>query len=198
VANVVPYCPWGAQYAMEFFAQLPSIAEKDGHLSQAERKSLVDKYLAKQKRLQNEMLRRGGSHVSFLNELAWYLVACPEPRVRDAARALKYAEQATASDPNTQELWTTLGVMRYRNGDWKGTTAALEKASKLNGGKGALDFLFLAMAYWHLENRAQARESFQTAVHLLQKDPSLNEELLPYRAEAEALLGLHEHWAAAK
>jgi tetratricopeptide (TPR) repeat protein len=197
-ANVVSYCPWGAQYAMESFTMLPALVEKDSHLSKAEQKRLIDKYLAREKRLEKEMLRRSRSGVAFLNDLAWHLGNCAEPRVRDAARALKYAEQAIASDPETAELWTTLGVMRYRNGDWKGCVTALSKASKMHGGKVALDFLFLAMTYWHLENRAQARESFQTAVHLMQKDPASNKEMQPFRAEAEALLGLHEHWAAAK
>jgi serine/threonine protein kinase/predicted Zn-dependent protease len=200
VANVVTYCPWGAQYAMELYALLPAVVDKDSRLSQKEKKKLVEKYLARERQLQDEMLTRGGSSVSFLNVLAWQLVGCDDPRVRDAARALKYAEHAIASEPKIWQLWTTLGVTRYRNGDWKGTVTALKKASKMNGGSVPLDFLFLAMAYWHLENRAQARESFHTAVHLMQKDPSLNEEMQPFRAEAEALLGplAHERWAAAK
>jgi serine/threonine protein kinase len=198
-AKVVPYCPWGAQYALEHFAKLPALVEKDSRLSKAERQRLIDKYLAREKQLEKEMLRRSGSSVAFQNELAWLLVTCTDPRIRDAARAMKYAEQAISAEPKTWQLWSTLGVVRYRNGDWKGTVAALKKASKMNGGTVALDFLFLSMAYWHLENKALARESFQTALHLMHKDRHSNEDLQPFRAEAEALLGpiAQERWAAA-
>jgi serine/threonine protein kinase len=199
-AKIVPYCPWGAQYAMEHFAKLPALVERDSHLTKAEQQRLIDKYLAREKQLEKEMLRRS-SAVAFLNELAWLLVTCPDPRVRDAARAMEYAEQAISAEPNTWQLWNTLGVVRYRNGDWNGTIAAMKKASKMNGGSVAGDFLFLAMAYWHLDKRGAARESFHRAVHLMQKDPQANQDWQPFRAEAERLLGpipAEERWAAAK
>src|SRR5262249_3599496 len=112
----------------------------------------------------------------------------------------KCIEQAVDSDPGTWQLWNTLGVARYRNGDWKGTITALEKASKMNQGKVAGDFLFLAMAHWHLKQQGPARQAFQTAVRLMQEDPRSNHDWGPFRTEAEALLRscASEHWAAAK
>jgi serine/threonine protein kinase len=199
-ANMLNYCPYGAKYAMELYALLPAVVDKDRHLSDSQRKELTAKYLAREKKLQEEMLARSPASAWFKNQLARHLVTCADPRVRDAARAVKYIELAIASKPQEWKFWNTLGVVRYRNGDWRGTIAAMEKASHMNGGTDAGDFLFQAMAYWHLEKPGQARKSFQAAVHLMQEGASYNKDVWqPARAEAEALLGpiAHERWAAA-
>src|SRR5262249_49931774 len=97
VANVVNYCPWGAQYAMELYALLPAVVDKDKHLSNSERKQLIEKYLAREIGLQDEMLRRSSAAASSLNVLAWHLATCADARIRDVARAVKYIEQTVAS-----------------------------------------------------------------------------------------------------
>jgi serine/threonine protein kinase len=200
-ANILNYCPYGARHAMQLYALLPAVVDKDKLLSDAKRKELVAKYLAREKQLQDEMLARSPTSAWFKNQLARHLVMCADPRVRDPARAARFVEQCIAAKPDAWQFWNTLGVVRYRNGDWKGTITAMEKASQMNGGTDAGDFLLQAMAYWHLEKPSLARKSFQTAVKLMEKGASYNKELWePFRAEATSLLGpiAQERWAAAK
>jgi tetratricopeptide (TPR) repeat protein len=198
-ANVLNNCPYCARDAMEIYALLPMVVDKDTRLLDSERKELTEKYLAREKQLQEQMLARSPTSPWFKKELARHLVMCADRRVRDPARAAKYIEQAIASHPEGWPYWNTLGVVRYRNGDWRGTVAAMEKASQISKGKDAGDYLFLAMAYWHLEKPEQARKSFQIAVRLMQEGASYNKEVWePSRAEAESLLRpiAHERWAA--
>jgi serine/threonine protein kinase len=202
-ANIINYCPYGARYAMELYASLPAVVDKDQRLSVKEKNEVTEKYLAREKKLQEEMLRRSlpSSAAWFKNQLARHLVMCADPRVRDAARAAKYIEEAIASKPETWQSWNTLGMVRYRNGDWTGAITAMEKASQMNHSTDAGDFLFQAMAYWHLDKPGQARKSFQTGVRVMQQGARYNKKVWQSsRAEAETLLGplAREHWAASK
>src|SRR5207248_3323348 len=51
-----------------------------------------------------------------LNDLAWILVAGPEPGLRDPAQALRLATRAVAGAPKDAGIWNTLGVAHYRLG----------------------------------------------------------------------------------
>jgi serine/threonine protein kinase/tetratricopeptide (TPR) repeat protein len=199
-ASIIPYCPFGAQYAMDLYGLILTVVDEDKRLSVTEKRKLTEEYLTRAKQLQEEKVARLQGSAWAHNDLAWYLVTCAEPRIRDAARAVKHVEQALSLEPNVWQYWNTLGVARYRNGDWNGTIAAMKKASQMNGGTDAGDFLFMAMAYWHLEKREPARDSFQKAVRLIQKESHPNQEWQQFRAEAEALLGpiTQDRWAAVK
>jgi hypothetical protein len=62
-----------------------------------------------------------------MNNLAELLVKCEAPRLRDPARAVELATQATKTTyrPHQAEHWSTLGIARYRVGDWNGALQAL-------------------------------------------------------------------------
>ncbi len=47
------------------------------------------------------------------NSLAWLLATCPDPRIRDPARAVALARRATELKPKDGGCWNTLGVARY-------------------------------------------------------------------------------------
>jgi WD40 repeat protein len=130
------------------------------------------------------------------NNEAWGLAAHPEAKSHNPRRAVELAQQAVELAPKEGFYWNTLGVAHYRAGNYQDSIAALEKSRQLNAGQlAALDYLLLAMAHWKLGHkdealawRAKAVEWVQKNRNALKKDPSYDDELRRFRAEAEELL----------
>jgi serine/threonine protein kinase len=121
--------------------------------------------------------------------LAWFLATDPDPGVRNAAEAVRLAEQAVRSDGGSGEYWNTLGVAQYRAGDDRAAITALEKAMSLRRGGHSFDWFFLAMARARLGDRTQARVWFDRAVGWMDEHMPANDELSRFRKEAADLLG---------
>jgi serine/threonine protein kinase/tetratricopeptide (TPR) repeat protein len=122
------------------------------------------------------------------NNLAWLLATCPEPKFRDAQRAITSAKKATELAPKEGNHWNTLGAAYYYAGDWKAAIAALQKSMELRRGGDSFDWFFLAMARWQLGDKKDARKWYDQAVQWMEKNQPKNEELSRFRAEAETLL----------
>src|SRR5262249_32902500 len=100
------------------------------------------------------------------NDLAWLLTNCPVPNLRNSKEAVAAAERAVELVPKEGRYWNTLGVARYRNGDWKGTVEAIGKSIELTESGSGTDFYFLAMAHRQLGDKAEARKWFDKANQL--------------------------------
>jgi serine/threonine protein kinase/tetratricopeptide (TPR) repeat protein len=127
---------------------------------------------------------------STYNQWAWMLATCLDLKLRDPGQALAHARKAVELAPSSGTIWNTLGVVQYRNGDWAGAIKALMKATQLGKGGNSLDFFFLAMAHWKLNEKEKARAWYDRAVAWMDKNSPKNEELKRFRVEAAALLGL--------
>jgi serine/threonine protein kinase/tetratricopeptide (TPR) repeat protein len=125
-----------------------------------------------------------------MNNLAWLLATCAEPRHRDPTRAVELASKATTLAPQEGAFWNTLGLARYRAGDWKGALQALQKSMELSKGGQSGDWFFLAMASWQLGEKEQARKLFEKAVAWMDKNQPKDPDLFRFRAEAATLLGI--------
>jgi tetratricopeptide (TPR) repeat protein len=132
------------------------------------------------------------SEVMWLNAQAWRFVTGPE-RQRNPAQALELIRTALAQDPDNGMILSTLGVARYRNGQYAEAVIALEKslASGQNR-EDAFDLFFLAMCHAKLGDAAKARDCFDRAVKWAAAQKILPaehvEELKAFRAEAEMVL----------
>ena len=130
-----------------------------------------------------------------LNQLAWFLATCPDPKVRDPQRPIRLAQQATSHKPPPNmtlgSYWHTLGVAHYRAGNWKQTLEALQKGCELQQSAASRDWIFQAMAHWQLGNRDEARRYYHLADYGMGWfGPSYQtEELRGLGAEAAELLG---------
>jgi tetratricopeptide (TPR) repeat protein len=122
------------------------------------------------------------------NELAWFLASSPEPRLRDAARAVRLAKKVVTARPESANYRNTLGVACYRNGDDRAAVAELETAMSLREGGNSFDWFFLAMAHLRQGDRNQARTWFLRAVQWMDRHKPHDGELSRFRAEAEAML----------
>jgi WD40 repeat protein/serine/threonine protein kinase len=130
------------------------------------------------------------------NDLSWLLATCPDAKYRDPGRALEVAKKATELAPKEGVIWNTLGVARYRVGDWKAAIEALTKSNELLGETGlSSNAFFLTMAHWQLGEKEKATKWYERAVQrmeqnrqTLEKDKPKGNELRRFRSEAEALM----------
>ena len=124
------------------------------------------------------------------NNLAWYLAACPDPRLRQPDRAVELAKKATQLALDDRMCWNTLGVAQYRAGDYQATIESLTKSMEWGSGGTAIDWFFLAMAHKQLGNREEARQWYDKAVACMQTNKPDDVQLHQFQAEAAALLGV--------
>jgi tetratricopeptide (TPR) repeat protein/tRNA A-37 threonylcarbamoyl transferase component Bud32 len=131
-----------------------------------------------------------------MNALAWSLASFPDVKLADPLRAVDLAVQAVAGDPKKADFRDTLGIARYRAGDWKGAIADLGQALRLRKADDSANSstgFFLAMASWQVGDKAKAREWFDKSVAWMdqgkQKDDA---DVKRFRAEAAELLGMKE------
>jgi tetratricopeptide (TPR) repeat protein len=133
-------------------------------------------------------------NATYRNALAWLLATCPDPLYRDAPLAAEHAEKAMQLDPGVPEAWNTLGVARYRVGQWQSAIDALTKAEELKPGTYfGHNAFFLAMAHWRLGDPEASRTWYNGAIEWLKQNErggGYAEELGRFRSETEQLLGV--------
>jgi uncharacterized protein HemY len=105
---------------------------------------------------------------------------------------VQLAQKVVDQAPTAWAAWNTLGVARYRAGEWKRAIEALEKSRQLRQGGDSYDYFFLAMAHWQLGEKEQARQDFDKAVRWMDQHRPRDEDLRYFRTEAAELLGVKE------
>ena len=125
----------------------------------------------------------------FNNDLAWILVTAPDRKLHNPAEAVRLAEKATKLAPTFANNWNTLGLARYRAGDYRGAIAALEKSEELGkGSEFGFNAVFLAMAHSQLGERDRAHHLYDEAVRWMDKNKPDDDELRRFRTEAAEVL----------
>jgi tetratricopeptide (TPR) repeat protein len=141
-------------------------------------------------RLWEEALATSPDSPLIANNLAWVLVTYPE-ELRDAARAVGLAEAAVGGEAGNSAYLNTLGVARYRAGDFRGAVNALLQNARASGTVTAWDGLFVAMALQHLGLENLAATYYQNARRWLSRHPDLprdeKRQLRAFLAEAAEL-----------
>jgi hypothetical protein len=99
-----------------------------------------------------------GKSFEVLNNLAWDLATNADLRSRSPQLALHLATKAVEQAPQVGEIWSTVGVVRYRVRDWNAAPAALTKSMQISGGDDCTDWFFLAMAHWQRGDKVQAKQ----------------------------------------
>lgn len=128
--------------------------------------------------------------IESLNDLAWLLATDPDPRIRRPELAVALAEEAVKVAGQHDAAWNTLGVARYRAGDWAGAIEALEKSalSSLDGLGTAFDHYFMAMAWCQLQHVEHGREWLERGIAWTSRNRPGHPTLERFRNEAETLL----------
>ncbi len=181
---------WSAyQRAAALLAHCVAVVEKDAQLDHDQRRERTQTYQVRQRELLEEGLQRHSNHALARAQLAGFLADCPNPQLRDLARAVELAKQAIERAPDAADLWSVLGVAYYRAGNGKASITALEKARDLRRGSTCYDLICLALAHGQLGNREEAGQSYDQAVGWMETNKPRDRDLPRWRAEAAALLG---------
>jgi len=124
-----------------------------------------------------------------LNDRARQLCTHADPRIRDLPSAVELASEAVTRQPTNPTCWETLGIARYRAGQWQAAVDALQKWNQLQPpGDGTASF-FLAMALWQSGNQVEARKRYDHAAQWADRSPSQNDDVRRVRTETEELIG---------
>ena len=127
-----------------------------------------------------------------LQSLAWFLVSCPDPEVRNPEQAVELAKRAIGQTPPNPTYHNTLGAAYCRAEDWPAAVESIREAIRLREEGNGRDWFFLGMAQWHLDAQEEANQSYQQGCQWMQENQPDNPELKRLRAEAAKLLGVPE------
>jgi serine/threonine protein kinase/tetratricopeptide (TPR) repeat protein len=125
-------------------------------------------------------------------DLSGLLADCPDPRLRDPARAVELARKAVDQSPHLVDAWDALGVALYRAGAAKEAIPPLKRSVEMTSGGGVRTWFFLAMALGKAGETDQARPWWDKATDWMAKKCPKDPGLLRLRAETAALLGLKD------
>jgi tetratricopeptide (TPR) repeat protein len=127
------------------------------------------------------------------NYLAYLLVLCPDPKLRDARRAVELANKAVGAEPNKWEYLRTLGQAHHFAGDDEAAVKALTRSLELRQWGNVFDYFPLAAAHQQLGDKEEARKWYDRGVAwTAANEHPYAAELAILRADAEALLGIEK------
>jgi len=127
-----------------------------------------------------------------MNDAAWQIATHPDARKRIPSLAVDLAQESVRLNRNMSYL-LTLGVAQYRHGDYPAAIKTLEDSvtnfasDELNDARNPF---FLAMAYWKLGGKDEARKWFKKATKWMDANQPGDPELIRFRDEASELLGV--------
>jgi serine/threonine protein kinase/Tfp pilus assembly protein PilF len=156
-----------------------------------------------------EAIRISPVHANHVRaELSMVYSCCTNARLRDVGRAANLAEKALQLEPDISNSWTALGVARFREGKWNEARAALNRSLELKTARGgsfvwdeAINWLFLAMSYWHDGQQGPARDAYDKAIQEIENGLAgrTDAEMLSHiYAEADELLTIADETTTAK
>jgi tetratricopeptide (TPR) repeat protein len=140
-----------------------------------------------------EAIRLRPDFVNPYRYLADLLANGADPKLRDAAEAVRLARKAVELARLDALSWQTLGWALYRTDAWKDSIEVFHKSMALQenpkGGDSG-QWFGVAVAHWQLGNKEEARKWNDQAVQWMEKNAPQDEWLRGFRAEAEKLLEL--------
>jgi len=64
--------------------------------------------------------------------LAWLLATCPDPTIRDGAKATEYVERALQLAPDRWDIWDTRAAVFAENGEFENAVSWEERCLQRN------------------------------------------------------------------
>jgi serine/threonine protein kinase len=191
LSNVLPGCFRGELTALQLMARCVPLAENDTRLSAKKREEQARTYTEHTRKFIGTVAANStlAEDTTTQNNLAWFLVTCPDLRFRDSRLATDLANKAVARAPTTAFFYNTLGAAHYRAGKWTEAIKALQKSMTLQKGGCCEDFLLMAMTHWRMGHASQAREWLSKAVDSMKRLKKPSEDVTLLHAEASALIG---------
>jgi tetratricopeptide (TPR) repeat protein len=133
----------------------------------------------------------------YAREFAWccgdraaLLASSNDPKVRNPAAAIDPAKKAVELVPEDGKHWSILGGAYYRAGQWDAALQALREAGRHSQPGQRMDLFFLAMTYWKLDNKTEARKQYGEAEAWRRRHVPNMAEPAVFAREAAQLLGM--------
>jgi serine/threonine protein kinase/tetratricopeptide (TPR) repeat protein len=120
---------------------------------------------------------------------AWFLNNCADPQFRNVGRAAELTQSMMTKAPLQAFSWQHQGTTYYRKHEYRAAIGAFTIAMQLHDR--SVNRLFLAMAHAQLGETKEAREHFEKADALAEKELE-GFWFVRIRSEAERLLGLQQ------
>jgi WD40 repeat protein/predicted Ser/Thr protein kinase len=133
---------------------------------------------------------REPNRVEYVAKFAWSLANCPDPNVRNLARAAVYARMAVAMSPLNESYWSILALAHYRMGQWHETLEASQRALDICFEQRSFGLLLQAVAHGRLGEMTAAFDRYKRAVELLGRNDSPTSAEQELHREAARLLRL--------
>jgi tetratricopeptide (TPR) repeat protein len=95
------------------------------------------KQYAKAQTLLKKLIEENPDDFKLKNNLAWLYATAEDPRYRDGAKAVKYAQEAMVIEPNDHHVWSTLSEAHYINGEYEKAYRAIKNMALLASRYGA-------------------------------------------------------------
>lgn len=124
------------------------------------------------------------------NDLAWGLALFPGRSRAEVTDSVRFARRAVASHPKVGAFWNTLGLARYRAGDWEGSAEATLRSMELRAGGDGFDWFLLALTYQRMGDEDGARQWFDLADRWMREQAAEDADLKALRSEAERALSM--------
>ncbi len=117
------------------------------------------------------------------------LLTCPDPRIQNAAEAIRSAQSSTELDRSNPECWITLGVLEHNAGHPHAAIGAIQKAMWLRNGGDAREWFLMAEAHAKAGDQGEAKRWFDKAASWMEANRPDDSYLRALRAEAARVLG---------
>lgn len=89
------------------------------------------KMYGKAEALLKQLSEKDPEDFKLMNNLAWLYATAEDPKYRNGANALKYAQEAMILAPNDHHVWSTVAEAHYINGDYEKSYRAITHMASL-------------------------------------------------------------------
>jgi tetratricopeptide (TPR) repeat protein len=142
--------------------------------------------------IENPQWEKGSELFAWMaGQLAQLLAASADPNVRDPVRAVALAAEAEKHESVSGDVWNKIGEAYFRAQKWDKAIPALKKAGDLRAPhENVTGWFHLAMAYWRIGEKEQARQWYDRAAVWMEQNTYDNPAFAEFRTEAGAMLGV--------
>lgn len=126
-----------------------------------------------------------------INQRSWQIVADASCAVRFydlVANCASHLKRHLSAQPNNGAALNSLGVARYRLGEYEQAIADLLRSEELMDGNDAFNLFFIAMSQWQLGKREDALKTLDEAISWTKEHAANDLKLHGFRREAQRLM----------
>jgi superkiller protein 3 len=149
----------------------------------------LQQYKEAKKAHEDALYAEGDGGPNSSNDLAFFLVSCPDKSLRDPSRAVILSKKAIKRAPRAWLLHNVAGIANYRAENYAAAISALDTAMEehVRSEGNVMTWLCMAMAQWQLDKKDKAKKWYDKGVKWCNENKP-NDFVKELKAEADALM----------